>query len=141
MNVKKLVGPCEHLIAAGCVVALVAALAGCSPGFQKDVQQLQALREAVIARFNAPNVQTILTNGHVLTVALTNAPINDAPESEKQQQAREVARFAYAHYPGIAHCDEVIVVLVHEKRFLWLFRASTSTPFRFEVSTLQGDGV
>jgi ferric-dicitrate binding protein FerR (iron transport regulator) len=81
-----------HRIAA---IAFGVALVGC--GTMGDLREVMALQAAVSKQYGEQTAIN-LSNGSLLTVTFQNSRYADLPSSERNDFARGVAEFAFAHY-------------------------------------------
>jgi hypothetical protein len=84
---------------------------------------LSALRAALIREYKHDDINVTVYNGNVLGVTFVNSPLNGADESRRAKTAREVARFAEAHYASISKVESIWVAFARSRSYLYVFHS------------------
>lgn len=116
------------------LLAWVASLSGCGNGLIKSLADLGRLREELVKEFHDPNVEVVIRNSTVLTVAFVNSKLNDQGSGTKRmERAQETAVFIKHHYAGIDRIERVWVSFVAvETRYLFVNYTRGIDAFSFD---------
>lgn len=117
------------------IVVLVLLISGCAQ-VREQFGDIFGIIGALAKEYNHRTIHVEMNNKE-MTVTFINSPFGELEESQREEKAREIARFCVGLLKEDSTIENITVAFtIHEKRFLIVDYTSTQGAYTFEVSEL-----
>ncbi len=122
---------------AACLLGALS-LAACDSQLGESFADMYEIRAAILELSRADDVGVHVRNNDLLTVNISNSPLNDGDSAARHELAATVARKAYAMFRARDSLERVFVVFTfYERKYVLVTHTRTIDAFEFEASALR----
>lgn len=113
-------------------------LAACDSQLGESFADMFEIRAAIIELSDAEDVGVHVRNNNLLTVNISNSPLNDSDSAARQKLAGTVARKVFEMFRARDSLERVYVVFVfYERKYVLVTHTRAIEAFEFDASALR----
>ena len=113
-------------------------LGACDSELGESFADMYEIRAAILELSGAEDVGVHVRNNSLLTVNISNSPLNDGDSAARHELAETVARKVFAMFRARDSLERVYVVFVfYERKYVLVTHTRTVEAFEFDASALR----